>query len=139
MWNDEQYEQYVEHLKQKYPKMFSEQYGGIEVQSGWWIIIDVLCKRIQAYIVWKNNQNEFRGIDLVPQVVVTQIKEKFGELRFYYDGGDEYVHGLVTMAEVWASSTCEVCGKQGTLRTGGWLKTLCDEHHEERNNRKTLV
>jgi hypothetical protein len=24
--------------------------------------------------------------------------------------------------------TCEICGKEGVLRKGSWLKTLCDEH-----------
>ncbi|WP_086156260.1 hypothetical protein [Rhizobium sp. Kim5] len=27
-----------------------------------------------------------------------------------------------------ASRTCERCGRPGVLRTGGWRKTLCDEH-----------
>lgn len=71
----------------------------------------------------------------VNHVYVAQIKEKFGELRFYYDGGDEYVGGLVSMAETWASHTCEVCGSSGTLRHGGWMRTLCDKHEAERQER----
>jgi hypothetical protein len=68
----------------------------------------------------------------VNRVVAVQVKEKFGGLRFYYEGGDDQVHGMVRMAESWASVTCEVCGKPGQLRSGGWIKTLCDEHEEER-------
>lgn len=64
----------------------------------------------------------------VQPVVVEQIKEKFGGLRFYHQGGDEYVDGLVTMAEEWASRTCEVCGSPGRARQGGWIRTLCDTH-----------
>jgi hypothetical protein len=26
------------------------------------------------------------------------------------------------------SGACEVCGKLGQLREGGWIKTLCDQH-----------
>ena len=66
--------------------------------------------------------------DIVPAVTVTQIKEKFGCLRFYYVGGDEYVDGLVTMAEEMSSVTCEQCGQQGSLRHKRWLKTQCDLH-----------
>lgn len=78
----------------------------------------------------------FRKVkDEVPQVYVAQIKEKFGELRFYYDGGDDEISGMVRMAEEWASKTCEMCGKPGTLRHGGWMKTLCDEHEVERQKR----
>jgi hypothetical protein len=64
----------------------------------------------------------------VAQVVATQVKEKFGGLRFYYNGGDDYIDGMVRMAESWAANTCEVCGKPGKLRGGGWLYTACDEH-----------
>lgn len=64
----------------------------------------------------------------IPQVVAVQVKEKFGTLRFYYNGGDEYISGLVSMAE-WASSvTCETCGERGKLRGSGWVYTACDEH-----------
>jgi hypothetical protein len=111
--------------------MFAGQYGGIECAAGWWPIIASLCASIQHHIDWKNQQSQ-----PVPQVTVTQIKEKFGGLRFYYDGGDEYVSGLVTMAAAWASHACEECGSQGVLRHGGWLKTLCNTHHNLRESRK---
>ena len=67
-----------------------------------------------------------------PEVEVSQVKEKFGTLRFYYEGGDEYINGLVSMAESMSEVTCEVCGNPGKRRAGGWIKTLCDRHHEER-------
>jgi hypothetical protein len=68
----------------------------------------------------------------VRQVVVAQIKEKFGGLRFYYDGGDAEISGMVRMAEAWAGNTCETCGAPGTSRSNGWIKTLCDTHEAER-------
>lgn len=71
----------------------------------------------------------------VPQVIVQQIKEKFGGLRFYYDGGDEHVHGLVSMAESWAGVACEECGGIGVRRGGGWIRTLCDTHEAEHQER----
>lgn len=65
-------------------------------------------------------------------IVIEQIKEKFGGLRFYYYGGDDQIQGMVTMAEIWAGRTCEKCGNKGTRRDGGWIRTLCDEHEAER-------
>lgn len=62
---------------------------------------------------------------------VEQIKEKFGGLRFYYQGGDDHIDGMVNMAEVWAGHTCETCGNKGKRRDGGWIRTLCDEHEAE--------
>lgn len=72
----------------------------------------------------------------VNHIRVHQIKEKFGGLRFYYDGGDEYVRGLVSMAESWAAYTCETCGERGKHRGGGWIRTLCDKHEEEYQQRR---
>lgn len=58
---------------------------------------------------------------------VTQVKEKFGTLRFYCNGTD-IMHDCVAHAEQQSSHTCEECGAYGTLRRGGWLKTLCAKH-----------
>lgn len=68
---------------------------------------------------------------LVPQVVVSQVKEKLGTLRFYYDGGDDVVDGMVRMAEAMSAVTCEECGAPGKNRSGGWIRTLCDHHAKE--------
>ena len=63
-----------------------------------------------------------------PAVKIDQIKEKFGELRFYYSGGDEQVAGMVRMAEYLCKQTCEVTGKFGVLcACGSWYKTLSPE------------
>ena len=64
-------------------------------------------------------------------VVATQVKEKYGTLRFYVYGADEYVHGLIQMAEAMSMITCETCGAPGKERGGGWIRTLCDEHAKE--------
>jgi hypothetical protein len=75
----------------------------------------------------------------VTQVEVQQIKEKFGGLRFYYSGGNDEIHGMVTMAESWAGVACEECGAIGERRDGGWIRTLCDKHEAEYQARKQNV
>lgn len=64
----------------------------------------------------------------VEQVVATQVKEKLGGLRFYYDGGDEHIRGMISMAENMSYSICETCGDKGTLQRGGYLYTACPKH-----------
>jgi hypothetical protein len=71
-----------------------------------------------------------------PQVVAMQVKEKFGTLRFYYSGGDDFVSGAERMAESMSSVTCETCGSPGITRQGGWIQTLCDAHGEGREEWK---
>mgnify|MGYP001466775966 CR=1 FL=1 len=81
-------------------------------------------------------EEDIRITPKVEWIRVEQIKEKFGGLRFYYQGGDDYIDGMVTMAETWASSVCEKCGDRGKRRQGGWIRTLCDKHEAEYQARK---
>ena len=130
-------------MEEKYPKMLAGKYGGFAIGKGWWVIVDKLMGQIQWHIdnsikgnKWdlENDKTDVRPI--IPQVTVAQIKEKFGGLRFYYDGGDEYIHGLVSMAESWADIACEECGGIGERRSGGWIRTLCDKHEQEHKDRR---
>ena len=126
----EKYDAFEKHMTEQFSQMFTEPYGGFCCGEGWWPIIAELCGQIQNHINWRNRQSE-----IVPQVVVGQIKEKFGGLRFYYSGGDDEISGMVRMAEAWANNTCETCGAPGKRREGGWIKTLCDTHEAERQQR----
>jgi replicative DNA helicase Mcm len=54
-------------------------------------------------------------------------------LRFYCSPTDEETFGMIRLAEIWASHTCEQCGNPGERRDVlGWLSTLCDHHYKER-------
>jgi hypothetical protein len=66
--------------------------------------------------------------EICHQVVAMQIKEKFGGLRFYTNAKDEYVSGVLAMAESMSYSVCEQCGAAGRMRGTGWLYTACDDH-----------
>ena len=134
----------------KYPKMMVNRNKdmqetcmcwGFECGDGWFNILDQLMGNIQHHIDWNNKRAEkYPELCYKPitQVTVAQIKEKFGGLRFYYDGGNDIIAGMVSMAEAWASHTCEECGTPGTIRHGGWMATLCNTHHTLRESRKQL-
>lgn len=119
-------------LCERYPKIFANRFKpmtetamcwGFECGEGWFNILDNACRNIQSHIDWQNKKEE-----KVSQLIADQIKEKFGTLRFYYHGGDEYTAGIISMAEAMSATTCETCGKPGHLRGKGWLYTACDEH-----------
>ena len=73
-----------------------------------------------------------------PCLVVVQVKEKWGELRLYFDA----VHGApepeptfvarlaaeCTAAREESKRTCEICGETGTLamRLRGWASVRCE-------------
>ena len=76
---------------------------------------------------------DFRPVpESIPQVTLDQVKEKFGTLRFYYSGGDDYISGMVSLAESMTGVTCESCGNIGERRGGGWVHTYCTPCEEAR-------
>jgi hypothetical protein len=127
-------------LCEKYPKIFKNRNGsmqetcmcwGFSHDDGWYDIVDSLCASIQNHI--NNKRYQFREMSQEDfeeehQVVAAQVKEKFGGLRFYIDGGDDWVYGAISMAESMSYRTCEVCGAPGKTRGTGWIRTTCDEH-----------
>ena len=67
---------------------------------------------------------------------VFQVKEKFGGLRFYVGSANKAIYERIHAAENESFETCEQCGAPGALRDGGWLKTLCDEHSKQREEKR---
>ena len=113
---------------------------GFECGDGWFNILNQLMSNIQHHIDW-NNQNFEKGYSQykqVAQVTLDQVKEKFGTLRFYYTGGDEYISGMVHMAESMSGVTCEECGNSGETKGHGWLVTLCETHRTAREERQLI-
>lgn len=123
-------------LWEKYPLIFADKNAsiqtsmipfGFECGDGWYWIINQLCDSIQGYI----------DANKKPQVVASQVKEKFGGLRFYAHGGDDIVFGMIWLAESMSMATCEQCGTTVNVTHGGkgWIYTECDKCRVERLNR----
>lgn len=145
------YDAFANKMAEKLPRYFGEgkRYGGFAIGEGWYHIIEELMLEIDHYTKWRRNMRaddlkkiraKNKDITLTPKVEwiqIEQIKEKFGGLRFYYQGGDDEISGMVIMAERWANNTCETCGNKGERRSGGWIRTLCDFHenlHQKRQD-----
>ncbi|NDC73093.1 MAG: hypothetical protein EBZ62_06500 [Sphingobacteriia bacterium] len=131
-------------LFEKYPTLFINKDKGIqsscmawgcECGNGWYDILSSLCWMIVQHensiednkkYLEKNNPEKLKGLPEYFPVKFDQIKEKYGGLRVYFSGGDEYTEGLVSMAEAMSYKICEACGNQGYSNEGGWITTLCD-------------
>ena len=125
-----------------YPKIFSEMYGpvdktcmhwGITCGNGWFNLLDSLCYKIQHRVDFYEKHLEDGTIIHIPQVVAKQIKEKFGTLRFYYNGGDDIIEGYVGMAESLSAFICEDCGMSDLSlgSTSNWIRNLCPKCAEK--------
>lgn len=99
---------------------FDNYVRGCECCAGWYDLLDATLGWIaeaQPNAWWK----------------ASQIKEKFGTLRLYYDGnpgadGD----AIIDAAEHLSGFVCDECGAPGKTRGPGWFATRCDEHKEGR-------
>ncbi len=138
---------------------------GFDVGDGWFHIIDRLCANIEGHIKyiennnernkknlekikkgenvpeWVKNTYEENGLEIVPvpKVIATQVKEKFGTIRFYISGGDERIDGLIAFAESMSGVTCEECGGVGQTRGSGWVSTRCELHAKKENEGEISV
>jgi hypothetical protein len=120
----EEFEQYLESIGGLENGYFNDRSpiksaGFFEIGDGWYELVKNLIDELIA-----------DGWDKQ----VCQVKEKFGELRFYTNGGGENHYKIISKYENMSVKTCEVCGKPGEQRGGGWITTLCDEHVKPKKN-----
>lgn len=125
-------QEYDNILCNKYPEIFTHRhnkkqpiYWGFECGDGWFELIDRLCGIIQNRIKYSPDTQ---------QVVALQVKEKFGSLRFYYRGGDDYIRGAVELAEFYSGRICESCGNKSSIQNiNGWFTTRCENCRKDKN------
>jgi hypothetical protein len=112
-----------------YPKIFADRNGdmrrtsmcwGFECGDGWYPLVAHLCRLLQ----WDIDKNGH------PQVVASQVKEKYGTLCFYVQSADMRQDGMISFAESLSGTICEVCGNPGKPNKSGWIKTRCPQHTE---------
>ena len=165
-------------LIEKYPTLFRDRHRppteslmcfGLECDNGWFKILDHLFGYLtnlmetelqvpytpEYQAKHKDDSDYYKnhwGAKIKPpQVILTQVKEKYGTLRVYHhtdmDEIPEDVWGKLNLNEYYArlkrfndkidfaidyaeyqsEITCEVTGKDGKLYTKGWHRVLCDE------------
>jgi hypothetical protein len=117
--------------------------------SYWQYAVDNLEETVSRRLSWdKEATKESVELDAITQLQnsikkleeteatlpkFVQIKEKFGGLRMYFDGGDyEKILAITDFAERMSEVTCEICGNVGKTYRTRWHKTLCKEHAIER-------
>jgi len=136
----------TDEIFEKYPEIFrghnsspmeSPMFWGLDCGPGWYPLIDEMCLTLEKL-------RECTGVG----VIADQVKEKWGELCFYYtcevsDDADENrvdfwkenVCLIVSMYTIRSSGICEKCGNPGTKGGRSWLKTLCEQCRSSSENR----
>ena len=159
----------------KYPLIFANRHGsvmetlmcwGFDCGDGWYDLLEILSEALtytyttsievdeeDGKIIgikpyeWNNEKPRYFYQVEPPTVIATQVKEKFGSLRFYYQlefsetnkalsekyaelkevnkRYADYIDGTIHFAETASYFTCEKTGKKGELMVrGGWFKVL---------------
>ena len=62
---------------------------------------------------------------------ISQIKEKYGGLRFYTGGISRELSDYILSKEEESYTICEMCGELGEIRKLPWIQTLCETHYQE--------
>jgi hypothetical protein len=93
-----------------------------ECGEGWLDIIERLAAKLEE-IIKKNKSEAYSSMN-----GCTQVKEKYGTIRFYMDYYNEEIEKAIDEARIESSITCEVCGKNGKLQGTYWYKTVCEDH-----------
>lgn len=83
--------------------------------DGWFNIIKDLSETINNIII--KNELSCRCSD---------VKEKYGTLRYYMDSETDEISEEIKKAEERSAKTCEFCGSPGNLTTAVWPSTLCE-------------
>lgn len=96
----------------------------LDINDGWLNLVHELCKKLDSILY------EELG-DSAGNFYITQIKEKFGGLRFYVSGASENMYKVIHKYEEKSFHVCELCGNPGHKRPTGWISTLCRKHYLE--------
>lgn len=90
---------------------------GVECGDGWKDILAPIFEYIENY-----NKNKSED----DKIIIEQVKEKFGTLRFYCSFYTDELENLINDAEKKSDITCELCGSTDNVgKTGGWITTMC--------------
>ena len=109
----------------RFPKLYCDRHGdvtqtcmvwGFDCGDGWFQIIWNLGLMLEQ---------------LSPETVASQVKEKFGTLRFYVHECNDIGYDVVSITEHLSHRTCETCGwpktRVGPEEPGGyWIINACE-------------
>ena len=91
--------------------------------DGWRIAFgEQMCEEIREALLKANYLDKY---------FITQIKEKYGSLRWYDTGATEEVYKIIAKYEELSKRTCCVCGKPATKITRDWICPYCDDCYEK--------
>ncbi len=106
---------------------------GFECGAGWEPLIRRGAEKLEKLI----REEAARQLKLTGQTALwghcraSQVKEKYGTLRFYMTSETDEMSKIIEEMEEESGSICETCGAPGRIRGKHWYYTACEEHAKE--------
>lgn len=89
------------------------------VPDGWRLAFgEQMCAEIKQALVEEGLLDDYR---------ITQIKEKYGSLRWYSNFSTRKIERIIDKYEELSLRTCIVCGAPATKLSRGWICPYCDK------------
>jgi hypothetical protein len=119
-----------EKLCKEFPNLYADRHAsmmstamcwGFECCDGWFQLLYDLSQKLEELIL-KMPEDERSAIR------ASQVKEKYGTLRFYMTLETDEMYKAIQEAEKLSARTCEECGEPGkTYVFNSWYYTRCEE------------
>jgi len=110
----------MERVSSKVAEMCLLEYG-----EGWDRIVQKAVDCIESHLLRNNGEILDKLKAEEDPFQYWQIKEKFGSLRIYVSYHDDYILGVIAMAESMSKCCCEITGEPGKMYVKGYcLRTL---------------
>ena len=87
-----------------------------------------LCRELKEALVEDDVLEDYR---------IMQIKEKFGQLRWYGNWESPRIYKVLDKYESLSEHTCIECGGEGTMRNDNWISPYCDDCYRKYKERLT--
>lgn len=104
------------------PNDFNYSYTELDAMNNGWrqAFGKRMCEEIRNALIEDNCLDEYR---------ISQIKEKYGTLRWYDFGATQKVYDIISKYEYISGFICPSCGRPYAkeLNVGGWIYTLCED------------
>lgn len=99
-----------------------------DMPKGWRLAFgEQMCKELKHVLIDEGFFGSYR---------VLQIKEKFGQLRWYDNSGSEMLWKVISKYEALSEHTCIECGNKGRMMNiFGWISPYCSKCYEKVNKR----
>ena len=99
-----------------------------EMPDGWRIAFgEKMCEELRIALEKTGHLNDYYPV---------QIKEKFGQLRFYTNFSTKETEAIIDKYTAISEKTCIKCGKPATQITQGWISPFCDKCVPKYNGQK---